>query len=92
MNIKSLRIWKSLFEKLGFFHGYKTKQANTSEIIYESPLPNDGYYTYDDEGLVYEFKYSLAYEHLVDQLRKEGWHIRLCIKLGGHLRYQVIYG
>lgn len=92
MNIKSLRIWKSLFERLGFFHGYKTKQTNTSEIIYQGPLPSGGYYLYDYNGLIYEFEYSLAYEHLVDRLRRAGWHIRLCVKIDGYLRYQVVYG
>lgn len=92
MNIKSFKIWRSLFEKIGVFRIYKTKQANTSKIIFESPLPSEGYYTYNDEGLIYEFEYSLIYEPLVDRLRGEGWHVKLCVKIGGYLRYQVVYG
>lgn len=91
MNSKSLKRWQSLFEKLGFFQRHKTKRAIISEIVYGSPLPIDGYYMYAEEGLIYEFEYSPAYEHLVDRLRGEGWHIRLCVKFGGRLRYRVIY-
>ena len=91
MNSKSLKRWQSLFEKLGFFQKHKMKRVVASEIVYENPLPNDGYYVYAEEGLIYEFEYSPAYEHLVDRLRGEGWHIRLCVKFGGRLRYRVIY-
>lgn len=81
-----------MFEKLAFFNTRRTKQSNLSPIIYGCPLPSNGYYIYDEEGLIYEFEYSPIHDHLVDRLRREGWRIRLYVKIGGYLRYQVVYG